>query len=104
MEFAMSVPKKKHHPALKHGLYSVTGVLPGEDRAALEQLRRDLMADLRVEGPAERDIVETIARLSWRKQILETPRIAESARERASAIGSRVPSTPPPLLQPYLGP
>jgi hypothetical protein len=27
--------------ALKHGLYSVIGVLPGEDRAAFEQLRRD---------------------------------------------------------------
>src|SRR6516164_4271134 len=104
MEFAMSVPKKKHHPALKHGLYSVTGVLPGEDRAAFEQLRRDLMADLRVEGPAERDIVETIARLIWRKQNLETLRIAESARKRSSAIWSIVPSTHPPLLEPHLGP
>jgi len=100
----MPVRTKKPHPALKHGAYSVTGVLPGEDRAAFEQLRRDLMADLRVEGPAERDIVETIARLIWRKQNLETLRIAESARKRSSAIWSIVPSTHPPLLEPHLGP
>jgi hypothetical protein len=30
-EFAMSVrAKKHHHPALKHGAYSVTRLLPGE--------------------------------------------------------------------------
>ena len=82
----------------------MTGVLPGEDRAAFEQLRRDLISDLRAEGPAEPDIVDTIARLIWRKQNLETLRIAESARKRSSAIWSIVPSTHPPLLEPHLGP
>jgi hypothetical protein len=93
----MSVRIKKLHPALKHGAYSATGLLPGENRAAFEKLRRDLISELHPEGPLESDIVETIVRLFWRKQNLETLRIAESARKRYSAIISKiVPSTEPP--------
>ena len=99
----MPVRTKKPHPALKHGAYSVTGVLPGEDRAAFEQLLRDLMSDLRAEGPAESAIVETIARLTWRKQNLETLRIAESARSRYSAIRSKTgPSGHSPFRDPLV--
>jgi hypothetical protein len=99
--FAMPVGTKKLHPALKHGLYSVIGILPGEDRAAFEKLRRDLMSELRAEGPLESDIVETIARLTWRKQNLKTLRTAQSARERYSAIRSTTgPSATPP--EPYI--
>jgi hypothetical protein len=99
----MPIRTKKLHPALKHGAYSVTCVLPGEDRAAFEQLRRDLISDLRAEGPAEPDIVDTIARLIWRKQNLETFRIAESARSRYSAIRSKTgPSAHRPIIGPFL--
>jgi hypothetical protein len=91
---------KKLHPALKYGAYSVAGLLPGEDRAAFDKLRRDLISELRPEGPLERDLVENIARLTWRKQNLETVRIAESARRRAAAIWSKiVPSAAPPYPQ-----
>jgi hypothetical protein len=70
---------------------------------AICEPRRDLIADLHAEGPAESNIVETIARLIWRKQNLETLRIAESARKRSSAIWSRmVPDTSPPEF--YLNP
>jgi hypothetical protein len=104
----MPVRTKKPHPALKHGAYSVTGVLPGEDRAAFEQLCQNLISELGAEGPLERDIVETIARLTWRKQNLETLRMAESARKRSSAIMSKmVPYTGPyeaPLVGFYLPP
>jgi hypothetical protein len=84
----MSGRVKKLLPALKHGAYSATGFLPGEDRAAFEELRCDFISELRPEGPLESDIVETIARLIWRKQNLETLRIAESARKRYAAICS----------------
>ncbi len=94
----MSVRVKKLHPALKHGAYSATGLLPGEDRAAFEKLRRDLISELHPEGPLESDIVETIARLMWRKQNLETLRIAESARKRNAAIWLTVPSAVAPLI------
>jgi hypothetical protein len=92
----MAFRVKKLYPALKHGVYSATGLLPGEDRAAFEKLRQDLISEIRPEGPLESDIVETIVCLKWRKQNLETLRIAESARKRAAGIWSKiVPSTEP---------
>jgi hypothetical protein len=91
--------KKKIHPALKHGGYSVTGLLPGEEQAAFDRLYEDLIAELRPDGPLENDAVRAIARLTWRKQNLDTLRKAESARKRYSAIESeKVPSSHIPLL------
>ena len=49
----MAIRVKKLFPALKHGAYSATGLLPGEDRAAFEKLHRDLQAELRPDGPFE---------------------------------------------------
>jgi hypothetical protein len=96
-EFEVSVRVKKLYPALKHGGYSATGLLPGEDPDAFEKLHRDLISELCPDGPLQEDTVFDIARLMWRKQNLETFRIAEAARKRASAIRSRIPSTTPPL-------
>jgi hypothetical protein len=99
----MSVRVKKPHPALKHGGYSATGLLPGEDRAAFEKLHRDLQAELRPDGPFEEDIVADIARWMWRKKNLNTFRIAEAARKYHSAIQSEMIPTPPnPLEYEYL--
>jgi hypothetical protein len=97
---------KKLYPALKHGGYSATGLLPGEDPVAFEKLHRGLISELCPDGPLEEDTVFDIARCMWRKQNLETFRIAEAARKRHSAIRSEmVPSTTPPLedLDPLLG-
>jgi hypothetical protein len=95
----MSARVKKLHPALKHGGYCATGLLPGEDRTAFERLCQDLIADLRHDGPLENDIVASIARLYWRKQNLDSFRVAESARDRYFAIRSeKVPSTPLPPI------
>ena len=58
----------KFPPALKHGAYSGTTLLPGEDPAAFEKLHADLVTELTPVGPLEEDIVVTIARLAWRKQ------------------------------------
>jgi len=66
----MSSRVNKVHPALKHGGYAATAVLPGENRAAFEKLHRRLIADLTPDGPLEEDAVQTIARLLWRKQNL----------------------------------
>ena len=70
------------HPALKHGAYSATAVLPGESRAEFEKLHRGLIAELVPSGVLEDDIVVAIARLVWRKQNLGTLRIAERAQSR----------------------
>jgi hypothetical protein len=76
----------KIHPALRHGGYSATTILPGEDSVAFEKLRRDLIAELLPKGALEHDIVATIARLVWRSQNLATFRLAELARKRRDAI------------------
>jgi hypothetical protein len=77
---------KKTHPALKHAGYSATTILPGEDSAAFEKLHRELIAELLPNGALEHDVVETIARLVWRKQNLATFRLAELARKHRDAI------------------
>jgi hypothetical protein len=74
------------HPALKHGAYAATAVLPGESRAAFEKLHRDLIAELAPNGVLEEDTVASIARLLWRKQNLGTLRITERARNRSWPI------------------
>jgi hypothetical protein len=81
----MSRPEKVH-PALKHGAYSATTLLPGEDAFAFEKLHQGLVAELAPSGPLEEDIVATLARYMWRKKNLETFRIAEGARNRCDAI------------------
>jgi hypothetical protein len=79
---------QKTYPALKHGGYSSTTILPGEDPTAFEKPHRQLIAELSPKGMLEHDVVATIARLVWRKQNLATFRLAELARERREAIRS----------------
>ena len=82
----MSSRVKKFHPALKHGAFSATAILPGEDPAAFRELHQQVIADLAPNGALEDDIVATIARLLWRKKNLATLRIAELALEHQSRI------------------
>jgi hypothetical protein len=76
--------------ALKHGVYSGLTILPGEDADAFKQLHDDLITEFDPHGPLEEDIVETITRLTWRKQNLLTYRIAKRARSRYSGIKSEL--------------
>ena len=80
-------PVSKSHgikipPALKHGGYAASGLLPGEDAAAFEKLHRDLIAEIAPIGVLEEDIVSTMARIIWRKQNLATFRLAKLARDQ----------------------
>jgi hypothetical protein len=86
----MAVRVKKLQPALKHGGYSVTGLLPGEDAAAFEQLHRELKATYCPAGPLEEHAIATIGNLLWRRQNLGTIRRAEAARKRYLAIRSEM--------------
>ena len=82
----MSIRIDRLHPAVKHGAYSVTAVLPGESPAEFDKLHRGLIAEFAPTGVLEDDIVMTIARLVWRKQNLATLRIAERAQSRRAKI------------------
>ena len=84
----MPTPVNKIHPALKHGGYAATAILPGENRPDFEKLHQSLIAELAPVGALEDDIVATMARFVWRKQNLATVRLAELAGERRQAIQS----------------
>jgi hypothetical protein len=90
----MLVQAKKARPALRHGAYSATTLLPGEDAVAFEKLHRKLIVELSPKGALEDDIVASIARLLWRKQNLGTFRLAElpeSASMRSNLNALRQP-------------
>jgi hypothetical protein len=74
------------HPALKHGVYSGTSLLPGEDPDEFENLHKQLIAEFAPAGSLERDIVASLARFVWRKQNLSIYRLAGLAKQRIGAI------------------
>ena len=79
-------PPHKLPGALRHGIYSATAVLPGENSAAFDKLHRAVIAELTPKGALEDDLVATIARLTWRKQNLKTLHIAKLAQNRRSTV------------------
>jgi hypothetical protein len=98
----------KSHPALKHGGYSTTTILPTESVAEFEKLHRDLISELVPNSALADDIVATIRRMVWRKRNLPTFRTAVVARFNYEIVMSREFSrmlpeeTLPPELQGWL--
>jgi len=93
------VSKRNRLPAaLKHGAYSQTGLLPGEDPAAFKKLHDDLTAEFFPRGAAEDNIVTDLAHLYWRKQNMATYRLAEQARMRRAAIYSKLNALQAPRM------
>jgi hypothetical protein len=88
-------------PAFKHGIYSAIGLLPTEDPAEFEKFKEEIFDDYKPVGRSEKIIVEEIACLQWRLQHLSTYGIAMRARERRSAIYSKL--DPPQWFPPPLG-
>jgi hypothetical protein len=76
---------KKNAPALKHGGYSATALLPGEDPAAFKKLHEALTAEFSPVGALEEDITASIARLIWRKRHLATFKVVEPRRAIAES-------------------
>jgi hypothetical protein len=66
----MSIPATRVSPALKHGAYSKTALLPGEDPAAFEELHKGLVAEFTPHGRMEEETVAIIAHAMWRRQNL----------------------------------
>ena len=86
-------------PALKHGAYSATAVLPGESQADFDKLHRDLITEYAPSGVHENYIVMKMARRIWRGNNLGTQRIAERAQRRWSAIRDDANSLLPILVE-----
>ncbi|MGC2056070.1 MAG: hypothetical protein WA665_21505 [Pseudolabrys sp.] len=56
--------------ALKHGAFSEVLILPGEDPAAYEKLKKSLFADYNVSGCSEESTMTSIAKPMWQLQRL----------------------------------
>jgi hypothetical protein len=87
----MSKRGNRISPALKHGAYSGTTLLPGEDPVAFERLHNDLISELTPVGCLEEDIVASMAHLVWRKQNLSTYCLTQKVQKWRS-VTSLVPS------------
>jgi multidrug efflux pump subunit AcrB len=75
----MPVRVKKSHPALKHGGYAATVVLPGESVDEFEKLRRELIANFAADGALE---------LSVKVRSLTSQRFGLSAADVAAAVNT----------------
>jgi hypothetical protein len=58
--------RRTRHNAIRHGMFSVDVVLPGEDHAAYIELRRDCIDSLRPQDALQLSVVERIASATWR--------------------------------------
>jgi hypothetical protein len=76
----------KQSNALKHGVYSTIGLLPGESPAKFKKHQEDVIDEFRPNGPVEHDIVMTIACTLWRKQNLATFQTAQLVKFRYRQI------------------
>ncbi|MCR4378899.1 MAG: hypothetical protein NUV50_12505 [Rhodospirillales bacterium] len=65
-EAPVVTPPRACFNALRHGLFSQTVVLPGEDGAAYERLFKKLKRDLQPTGTLENELVRRIADTWWR--------------------------------------
>jgi hypothetical protein len=66
----MPTRSDKVSPALKHGGYSESNLLPGEDRDDFKKMQMGLIAELAPIGQLEEETVAAIAKLMWRRQNL----------------------------------
>ena len=73
-------------PALKHGGYSATTILPGESASEFERLHREIIAELNLEGALEDEVGSSLAHLVWRKRNLPIFSKAERAQRRVSEL------------------
>jgi hypothetical protein len=70
--------------ALKHGAFSEVLILPGEDPAAFEELKRRLFAEYNVSGCSEEKTMTSIAKAMWQLQRLGLYEYVQHLRARGS--------------------
>jgi len=93
----------KRRSALRHGVYSTIGLLPGESLALFKKHEKIVIDELTPTGPVELDIVLTIAMLLWRKQNLASFETAKLVHFRYRQIlkeeikSREAPNSPSPV-------
>ena len=89
--------------AFRHGAYSGTTILPGEDPNDFDELHSRLAAEFAPAGPLEEDIVTSMARLVWRRQNLSTYKLAALAKNRSLKIRAKYGPRFDPNVNPLRG-
>ena len=74
--------------ALKHGAYSELVILPGEDPAAFEALKRSLFDEYKPSGPSEQSTMTSIAKTLWQLQRLGLYEHVQYLRARGGSQSS----------------
>jgi len=65
---ATPIPQGKRPNALKHGVFSASPTIPGEDPREFQELHAALIDEYQPAGPSEEDAVLSLADLMWRKR------------------------------------
>ena len=84
--------------ALKHGAFSNILLLPWEDPNEFEALHRDLEEYFQPEGPAEKDVVNTILKCMWAKRRVSDKRLFDTAAELDRARNQALWEDPDPFF------
>ena len=63
--------RSRQHNALKHGVYSMVAILPGEDPQQFELLHSILIKEWKPAGATENDAVLSLAKCMWYKARLQ---------------------------------
>jgi hypothetical protein len=82
----MPANTKKLPPALKHGAFAATTILPGESETEFKKLHESIIAELNLEGVLEQEIGFSLAHRIWRKERLAIFLKAEHAQARFTNI------------------
>jgi hypothetical protein len=91
----MSVHRQRN--ALKHGGFSTTSILPGEDAAEFEKLYQALVSEFRPTGVLEQETIASLAHMLWRKKNLVIFRTAQRAQQRVIEIQEEMIKQSDPL-------
>jgi hypothetical protein len=82
----MPANTKKLPPALKHGAFAATTILPGKSETEFKKLHESIIAELNLEGVLEQEIGSSLAHRIWRKKHLAIFLRAEHAQARFADI------------------
>jgi hypothetical protein len=82
----MPASTNKSPPALKHGAFSATTILPGESETEFKELHQSIIAELNLEGVLEQEIGSSLAHRIWRNEHLAIFLTAERAQARCIDI------------------
>ena len=94
----MSDRRYRKPNALRHGAFSQDELLPWEDAEEFQELLQDLIEEHEPEGPLQKECVNTIASLMWRKRRVRAKRNFDTVAALDRIENRVLWEDPPPLF------